>query len=139
MARRATANVIGVMLVALVLAAGCDTLRKTEAPVLLFPPPPAKPRIQFLTWASGAAQVEAAKSDFAKFVSLVDTFLTLPCTATLQINVIDRETLLKAREDPASTLYRTLIVRVWGFSAPFVSLSPALQEHVLSRTEHGMV
>ena len=75
---------------------------------------------------------------FDKFVSLVDRFLTLPSTATLQVNMLDRETLLKARENPDSPLYRTLIVRVWGFSAVFVELSPALQDHVLSRTEHGL-
>jgi formate C-acetyltransferase len=73
---------------------------------------------------------------FDKFVSLVDSFLTLPATTTLQVNVIDRETLLKAREDPHAPEYRTLIVRVWGFSAAFVDLSPTLQDHVLSRTEH---
>ena len=50
---------------------------------------------------------------------------------------IDRDTLLKARENPESAEYRTLIVRVWGFSAVFVELDPALQEHVISRTEHG--
>jgi formate C-acetyltransferase len=75
---------------------------------------------------------------FEKFVSLVERFLTLPSTATLQVNMIDRETLLRAREDPDSPLYRTLIVRVWGFSAVFVELSPELQDHVLSRTEHGL-
>jgi formate C-acetyltransferase len=75
---------------------------------------------------------------FEKFVSLVDGFLTLPSTATLQVNMIDRETLHKAREDPDSPLYRTLIVRVWGFSAAFVELSPELQDHVLARTEHSL-
>ena len=52
--------------------------------------------------------------------------------------MLDRETLLKARENPDSPLYRTLIVRVWGFSAVFVELSPALQDHVLARTEHAI-
>jgi formate C-acetyltransferase len=75
---------------------------------------------------------------FDKFVSLVDSFLTLPSTTTLQVNMIDRETLLKAREHPDAPQYRTLLVRVWGFSAVFVELSPALQDHVLSRTEHGL-
>jgi formate C-acetyltransferase len=75
---------------------------------------------------------------FAKFVSLIDTFFSLPSTATLQVNVIDREALLKARENPDAPESRTLIVRVWGFSAAFVELSPALQDHVLSRTEHGL-
>ena len=73
---------------------------------------------------------------FNNLVAFVDSFLKMPCTATLQPNVIDRDTLLKARSDPKSHQYRTLVVRVWGFSAVFVELDPALQEHVLSRTEH---
>jgi formate C-acetyltransferase len=74
--------------------------------------------------------------DFEKLVALVDTFLTTPSTATLQLNVIDRETLLQARENPDAPQYRNLIVRVWGFSSRFVELSPELQDHVLARTEH---
>jgi formate C-acetyltransferase len=73
-----------------------------------------------------------------KFVSLVETFLDMPCTATLQVNVIDRDTLLRARERPDAPEFRTLIVRVWGFSAVFVELSKSLQDHVLARTEHGL-
>jgi formate C-acetyltransferase len=73
----------------------------------------------------------------AKFAALIDSFLTMPCTATLQVNVIDRETLLRARERPDAPEFRTLIVRVWGFSAVFVDLPEALQDHVLARTEHG--
>ena len=68
----------------------------------------------------------------------VDTFLKLPCTTTLQVNVIDRETLQAARENPDDPRYRTLLVRVWGFSTVFVSLDPALQQHVIERTEHTM-
>ena len=71
-----------------------------------------------------------------KLMGLVETFLTLPCATTLQVNVIDRETLLRARADPTNPAYRTLIVRVWGFSAVFPELIPALQDHVLARTEH---
>lgn len=71
-----------------------------------------------------------------KFMSFVDTFLKLPCTTTLQANVIDRETLLAARENPTDPRYRTLLVRVWGFSTVFVSLDPDLQQHVIERTEH---
>jgi formate C-acetyltransferase len=52
--------------------------------------------------------------------------------------MIDRETLLRARENPHAPEYRTLLVRVWGFSAVFVELFPELQDHVLSRTEHGL-
>jgi pyruvate-formate lyase len=73
-----------------------------------------------------------------KLAALIRTFLVLPCTATLQPNVLDRETLLKARANPRDPQYRTLVVRVWGFSAVFVDLVPDLQEHVLARTEHGL-
>jgi formate C-acetyltransferase len=73
---------------------------------------------------------------FSTLTAFVGSFLKMPCTATLQLNVIDRDTLLKARSDPKSPQYKTLIVRVWGFSAVFVELDPALQEHVLLRTEH---
>ncbi len=75
---------------------------------------------------------------FDKFVSLVKGFLRLGSAATLQINMIDRDTLLQARENPDAPQYRTLLVRVWGFSAVFVELSPALQDHVLARTEHRL-
>ncbi|MBU0717108.1 MAG: hypothetical protein KJ749_02580 [Planctomycetes bacterium] len=56
------------VLAALAMASGCRTPGKRDASVLLFPPPPAKPRVQFLTWASGAAQVEAPRGSFADFV-----------------------------------------------------------------------
>ena len=73
---------------------------------------------------------------FEKFVAFVKTFLELPCTATLQANTLDRNTLLKAKENPDDPQYRTLLVRVWGYSTVFVTLDPALQNHVLERMEH---
>ncbi|MEW6751096.1 MAG: pyruvate formate lyase family protein [Candidatus Latescibacterota bacterium] len=79
-----------------------------------------------------------ADRGFGKFVALVRTFLDLPCTTTLQVNLIDRQTLEAARDNPADPRYRTLLVRVWGFSAVFVALDPALQQHVIERTEHGL-
>jgi sugar lactone lactonase YvrE len=57
---------LGVFLVALTLAAGCKTSRTSAGPLLLFPQPPAKPRIQFLTWASSAEEVEGSLSDIVK-------------------------------------------------------------------------
>ena len=73
-----------------------------------------------------------------KLSALVRAFLQMGCTSTLQLNILDRETLLRARENPDAPEYRTLIVRVWGFSAVFVELPKGLQEHVLARTAHGM-
>ncbi len=74
---------------------------------------------------------------FEKFVALLTAFLKMRSAATLQVNVIDRDTLLKARANPDSPEFRTLIVRVWGFSAVFVDLPEGLQDHVIARTEHG--
>ncbi len=53
----------------------------------------------------------------------------------LQFNIVNRETLLAARRDPEK--YRNLLVRVAGYSAYFVDLTPKLQEEIIERTEHG--
>lgn len=74
----------------------------------------------------------------AKLEALVRTFLAKPCCTTLQLNVIDRATLLRAQADPTNAEYRTLIVRVWGFSAAFPELIPELQAHVIERKEHEL-
>jgi formate C-acetyltransferase len=73
-----------------------------------------------------------------KLSALIRAFLQMGCTATLQLNILDRETLLRAQANPDAPEYRNLIVRVWGFSAVFVELPRGLQEHVLARTAHGM-
>jgi formate C-acetyltransferase len=51
----------------------------------------------------------------------------------LQLNVVDKETLLDAQRNPQS--HRNLIVRVSGFSAYFVSLSDVVQREIIARTE----
>ncbi len=52
----------------------------------------------------------------------------------LQFNIVNRETLLKAQEDPAS--YRNLLVRIAGYSAYFCDISRSLQNDIIERTEH---
>lgn len=52
----------------------------------------------------------------------------------LQINVIDRETLIDARRRPE--LYRDLVVRIGGYSDYFVTLPDGMQEELILRTEH---
>jgi formate C-acetyltransferase len=52
----------------------------------------------------------------------------------IQFNVVSRETLLEAREDPQK--YRNLVVRVSGFSAYFVMLDKTLQDEIIRRTEY---
>ncbi len=52
----------------------------------------------------------------------------------LQFNIINQETLLDAQKNPE--LYRGLLVRVAGYSAYFVQLSPSLQDDIIRRTGH---
>lgn len=47
---------------------GCQTVRKPEEGWLFFPAPPGEPRVQFLTWASGADEIESARGSFEKFI-----------------------------------------------------------------------
>ena len=55
----------------------------------------------------------------------------------LQFNVINRETLLAAQEDPKR--YRNLIIRIAGYSAYFTELSRDLQNDLISRTEQTSI
>lgn len=52
----------------------------------------------------------------------------------LQINVVDRALLEKAREHPEQ--YRDLVVRIGGYSDYFTRLSPEMQAEVILRTAH---
>ncbi|HIE28392.1 TPA: glycyl radical protein [Candidatus Poribacteria bacterium] len=52
----------------------------------------------------------------------------------VQVNVVDRKTLLRAKADPDN--YSNLVVRVGGFSDYFTQLSHELQEDIIARTEH---
>ncbi len=61
------ASLLGSFLVVLTFT-GCRTTPKTEQPLVFFPSPPAEPRVQFLTWASGATELEVQQSAFASFV-----------------------------------------------------------------------
>jgi len=51
----------------------------------------------------------------------------------VQFNIINKETLLAAQKEPDK--YRNLIVRIAGYSAYFVDLSPAQQAEIIARTE----
>lgn len=55
----------------------------------------------------------------------------------VQINCVDRETLKDAMEHPEN--YENMVVRVSGFSAYFTTLNRAVQEDILSRTEHASI
>lgn len=68
-----------------------------------------------------------------KLVAFIRAFCDLKLWH-VQFNVINRETLLAAQRDPEK--YRNLIVRIAGYSAYFVDLSPDLQNDLIARTTH---
>lgn len=53
----------------------------------------------------------------------------------IQFNVIDRETLIRAQQNPDE--YKDLIVRVAGYSDHFRNLSKVLQDEIIERTEQS--
>ncbi len=69
-----------------------------------------------------------------RIVSFIKTWRDLKLWH-LQFNIINQETLLKAQQHPEQ--YRSLLVRVAGYSAYFVELSPELQNDIILRTEHA--
>jgi pyruvate-formate lyase len=71
----------------------------------------------------------------AKLESLVKTFMRRGGTV-VQFNVVDSETLRDAQANPEQ--YRSLLVRVWGFSAYFTTLTKEYQDEIIARTMHGL-
>jgi formate C-acetyltransferase len=68
------------------------------------------------------------------FGSLVKTYFELG-GMHLQVNVVDRDTLLDAQENPEK--HSGLAVRVAGYSAYFTDLTREVQDEIIARTEHG--
>ena len=54
----------------------------------------------------------------------------------VQFNIINKSTLLAAQKEPEK--YRNLIVRIAGYSAYFVDLSPMQQAEIIARTEESL-
>jgi pyruvate formate-lyase/glycerol dehydratase family glycyl radical enzyme len=68
-----------------------------------------------------------------KLVQLIRTYFKLD-GHHIQFNVVDAATLRAAQAHPEQ--YRTLIVRVAGYSDYFCDLGQALQDEIIARTEH---
>lgn len=54
----------------------------------------------------------------------------------MQFNVVSKETLLRAQQDPSK--YKSLIVRVAGYSAYFTGLDKTVQQDIIERTEERL-
>ncbi|MDO8568070.1 MAG: glycine radical domain-containing protein, partial [Dehalococcoidales bacterium] len=70
-----------------------------------------------------------------KVASMVEMFMKNGGTH-IQFNFLDKEVLLDAKKRPDK--YRDLVVRVAGYSAFFVSLTPEVQDEIIARTEQWM-
>ena len=79
-------------------------------------------------------QVLASEEGLDKLVQLVRGYFRLD-GHHIQFNVVDAATLRAAQHNPEQ--YRSLIVRVAGYSDYFCDLSPTLQEEIIARTEHS--
>jgi len=77
--------------------------------------------------------VLSGDSNLGKLVSFIKTFMELG-GSKIQFNVVDSATLKKAQMEPEN--YQNLAVRVWGFSAYFVTLTKDFQNHIIERYEH---
>jgi formate C-acetyltransferase len=80
-----------------------------------------------------APQLLERDEDLDKLVQLVRSYFKLD-GHHIQFNVVDAATLRAAQQHPDQ--YRSLIVRVAGYSDYFCDLTPALQEEIIARTEH---
>ncbi len=74
----------------------------------------------------------AGRSGLESFVALVRGYFDQK-GSHMQFNVVSRETLRDAQKHPEK--YKSLVVRVAGYSALFTTLSKGLQEDIINRTE----
>ncbi len=86
-----------------------------------------------MRFSKGFAQSEKGKK---AIVDYVKTFMENGCFE-MQFNVVGREDLIAAQKNPEQ--YKTLMVRVAGYSDYFINLSPVIQTEILKRTEYGDV
>lgn len=67
-----------------------------------------------------------------RLVSLIDYYFDIG-GMQVQFNVVSRETLIAAKNNPDK--YKNLTVRVAGYSAYFVQLDEKVQDDIIARTE----
>lgn len=74
------------------------------------------------------------RSGIESFVALIRAYFDQK-GSHMQFNVVSRETLRDAQAHPEK--YKSLVVRVAGYSALFTTLSKSLQDDIINRTEQG--
>ncbi len=98
-------------------------------------------RADFKEAAAGILTMRFPKSFFQtmpvreKIIDMVDSFFQQGGTY-IQFNVMDRNALIDAKKHPER--YKDLVVRVGGYSAYFIYLSPEIQDEIIRRTEQSL-
>lgn len=77
-----------------------------------------------------------SETDKKKLIAMLRTFFTDLKGWHVQYNIVSKDTLMAARQDPEK--YRDLIVRVAGYCAFFTTLSPDTQNDIIARTEQTL-
>jgi sugar lactone lactonase YvrE len=97
------------------VVSGCRSTPEPETAPLFFPAPPAQPRVQFLTWASGADQVEPSRGSLEEFIlgeePLVLRLINKPYGVAARDGVVyvcDTKGLCVCRLDFAKQAYSTV-------------------------------
>ncbi len=80
-----------------------------------------------------APEVFTDENTLDKFVALLRTFVKLKI-GHVQFNVVNNEDLLKAKDNPE--LYKSLTIRVAGYTAYFIELADDLQNEIIARTRY---
>jgi formate C-acetyltransferase len=80
------------------------------------------------------ATLARARQGIDAIIALIETYFNLG-GLQIQINVVDSALLCEARKRPEA--HAGLLVRVSGFCAHFVDLSPRMQDEIIARAEFG--
>ena len=78
----------------------------------------------------------ATGNDLDKFSSFLKDFVSLPIHH-VQFNVITKEDLINAKKYPDN--YRSLTIRVAGYTAYFTELAGEMQDEIIARTSYGSI
>jgi pyruvate-formate lyase len=76
-----------------------------------------------------------SRENLQKFISLIKVYFKRG-GYHIQFNLMGQEILIEAKKHPE--LYKDLLVRVAGYSAYFVDLSPEVQDDIIARSEHTL-
>ena len=96
-------------------------------------------KIDFTKWKAAIFNQKLTPSSVSgdaglkKFQNYVEADLSLGLDM-IQFNVIDRETLVAAQQNPEQ--HKSLVVRVSGFNAHFCDLAKFVQDAIIERTQH---